>query len=131
MFALRRFSQSLIVLVLLCHFVFAAPSKKWTEAQANAWYRNQPWLVGSNYIPATAINELEMWQADTFDPQRIDMELGWAEGIGMNTMRVFLHDLAWQQDPAGFKRRMDAFLKIADRHKIRPIFVLLDSCWDP
>ena len=64
----------------------------------------QPWLVGSNYIPATAINELEMWQADSFDPQRIDLELGWAEGLGMNTMRVFLHDLLWQQDAAGFRQ---------------------------
>ena len=32
----------------------------------------QPWLVGANYVPASAINELEMWQADTFDPKRID-----------------------------------------------------------
>ena len=58
-------------------------------------------LVGANYVPATAINQLEMWQADTFDPARIDLELGWADGIGMNTMRVFLHDLAYKQDPRG------------------------------
>jgi hypothetical protein len=131
MFARRNFSQSLIVLAVLCHFVIAAPSKKWTEAQANAWYQNQPWLVGSNYIPATAINELEMWQADTFDPERIDKELGWARSIGMNTMRVFLHDLVWKQDPEGFKRRLDTFLRIAAKHQIKPMFVLFDSCWDP
>ena len=56
--------------------------------------------MGSNYIPATAINELEMWQEDTFDPKRIDLELGWAQSLGMNTMRVFLHDLLWEQDAA-------------------------------
>ena len=95
------------------------------------WYSAQPWLVGANYVPATAINELEMWQADTFDPARIDLELGWAEAIGMNTMRVFLHDLAWQQDPAGYKRRIDQFLGIAEKHNIRPMFVLFDSVWDP
>jgi hypothetical protein len=72
-----------------------------------------------------------MWQAETFDPQRIDKELGWAESIGMNTMRVFLHDLLWEQDPAGFKKRLNTFLEIADKHKIRPMFVLFDSCWDP
>jgi len=71
----------------------AQSSQRWSADKANAWYQQQPWLVGANYIPASAINELEMWQADTFDPQRIDKELGWAEGIGMNTMRVFLHDL--------------------------------------
>src|SRR6266581_3254301 len=106
-------------------------SARWPEKAANEWYAKQPWLVGSNYIPATAINELEMWQADTFDPQRIDLELGWAESLGMNTMRVFLHDLLWKQDPEGFKRRIDTFLRICDKHNIKPMLVLFDSCWDP
>ncbi|HEY3840699.1 MAG TPA: cellulase family glycosylhydrolase [Bryobacteraceae bacterium] len=109
----------------------SAQTARWTEAKANAWYGEQPWLVGANYIPATAINELEMWQADSFDPARIDKELGWAEHIGMNTMRVFLHDLLYEQDAAGFRSRMDKFLTIAHKHGIRPVFVLFDSCWDP
>jgi Cellulase (glycosyl hydrolase family 5) len=104
---------------------------RWSEAKANEWYQHQPWLVGSNFIPADAINQLEMWQAETFDAQEIDKELGWAEGIGMNTMRVFLHDLLWQQDSDGFKKKVDTFLAISSRHHIRPIFVLFDSCWDP
>ncbi len=108
-----------------------AETQRWSEQKASTWYEQQPWLVGSNFIPATAVNELEMWQADTFDPQEINKELGWAEGLGMNTMRVFLHDLLWKQDAAGFKQRLDAFLSIAGRHHIRPIFVLFDSCWDP
>jgi hypothetical protein len=109
----------------------AAPRDRWTEAQANAWYQHEPWLVGSNYIPAYAINQLEMWQADTFDAARIDKELGWAQHLGMNTMRVFLHDLLWQQDAAGFQKRIDTFLTICQKHHIRPIFVIFDSCWDP
>ncbi len=104
---------------------------RWTEQEANSWYEKQPWLVGSNFIPKDAINELEMWQADSFDPQEIDKELGWAEALGMNTMRVFLHDLLWQQDPDGFKSRLDQFLSIASKHHIRPMLVLFDSCWDP
>lgn len=104
---------------------------QWTPAEAKAWYAKQPWLVGSNYAPANAINQLEMWQAATWDPARIDHELGLAEGIGMNTMRVFLHDQLWQQDPEGFKKRIDQFLTIAAKHKIKPLFVLFDSCWDP
>ena len=108
-----------------------AETQRWSEQKANTWYEQQPWLVGSNFIPATAVNELEMWQSDTFDPQEINKELGWAEDLGMNTMRVFLHDLLWKQDAAGFKQRLDVFLSIASRHHIRPIFVLFDSCWDP
>src|SRR4028118_173636 len=131
MHARHKAARTFVVILLLCHAVFAAPSARWTEAEANAWYRQQPFLVGSNYNPAAAINELEMWQAETFDPKRIDLELGWAENIGMNTMRVYLHDLAYKQDPEGFKRRINAFLQIAEKHKIRPMFVLFDSCWDP
>jgi hypothetical protein len=104
---------------------------RWSEQKANTWYAQQPWLVGSNYIPKSAINQLEMWQEPTFDPAEIDKELTWAEAMGMNTMRVFLHDLLWQQDAAGFEKRIDRFLTIASRHHIRPVFVLFDSCWDP
>src|SRR5687767_2989418 len=96
--------------------VAAAPPQRWAEE----WYRQQPWLVGANFVPSTAANQLEMWQAETFDLRRIDQELGWAAGLGMNTMRVFLHDLLWEQDAAGFVQRVDAFLEIAARHRIRP-----------
>ncbi|HTS38313.1 MAG TPA: cellulase family glycosylhydrolase [Candidatus Solibacter sp.] len=108
-----------------------AQNARWSEQKANDWYARQPWLVGSNYVPKSAINELEMWQEATFDPAEIDIELGWAEGIGMNTMRVFLHDQLWQQDAPGFRKRIDQFLTIASLHHIRPLFVLFDSCWDP
>lgn len=108
-----------------------AETARWSEQKANVWYAKQPWLVGSNYVPKSAINELEMWQEATFDPAQIDKELGWAEAMGMNTMRVFLHDLLLQQDAAGFQKRIDRFLTIASAHHIRPMFVLFDSCWDP
>jgi len=120
----------LIFASLFLSTVLAQPAR-WTEKAANDWYARQPWLVGSNYIPATAINQLEMWQADTFDTIWMDTELGWAEGLGMNTMRVFLHDLLWKQDSAGFQHRIDRFLALADKHHIKPIFVFFDSCWDP
>lgn len=106
------------------------PAKVWSEEKANEWYKQQPWLVGADYIPANAINQLEMWQASTFDPRTIDKELGWAEGLGMNTMRVFLHSLAYKADPAGFKSRVGQFLSIADKHHIKPMFVFFDDCWN-
>ncbi|MGI4883514.1 MAG: hypothetical protein ACRYFR_00975 [Janthinobacterium lividum] len=103
---------------------------RWTAEKANAWYKTHPWMSGANFIPSTAINQLEMWQAATFDPQTIDKELGWAEAIGFNTMRVFLHDLAWKQDPAGFKKRVNDYLAIADKHHIQTILVFFDDCWN-
>ncbi|MGB6429418.1 MAG: hypothetical protein WBF06_02450, partial [Candidatus Acidiferrales bacterium] len=85
---------------------FAQEPARWTAEQANAWYAQQPWLVGSNFVPSDAINQLEMFQAATWNPQLNDKELGWAESIGMNTMRVFLQDQLWEQDPAGFTKRL-------------------------
>jgi hypothetical protein len=104
---------------------------RWTAEKANAWGKDTPWLVGCNYGPATAINQLEMWQADTFDPRQIDKELGWAESLGFNSVRVFLHHLLWEQDQEGFLKRLDEFLAIADKHKVGVMFVLFDSVWDP
>ncbi len=116
---------------LMALAVPAEGRERWTQSEANDWYGRQKWLVGSNYIPADAINQFEMWQAASFNPAEIDRELGWAQNMGMTTMRVFLHDALWQQDAVGFKKRMGVFLGIAARHGIKPLFVLFDSCWDP
>lgn len=127
----RLFTLALLALSIGCVSQSTLHAQRWSEQKANDWYAQQPWLVGSNFMPDNAINQLEMWQAATFDPKEIDKELGWGQAIGMNTMRVFLDDLVWQQDSEGFKSRIDTFLTIAARHHIRPVFVLFDSCWDP
>ncbi len=89
------------------------------------------WLRGANFIPSTAINQLEFWQEETFDPETIDRELGWAEKTGFNCMRVYLHHLAWEVDKPGFKNRINEYLTIAEKHNIGTIFVFFDDCWNP
>jgi hypothetical protein len=132
-----RWSCTLVTAILFISFLpflqaqDSSSSQRWTEDKAATWYAAQPWPVGANFLPSNSINELEMWQADTFDPTTIDRELGWAEGIGTNTMRVFLHNLLWEQDAKGFQKRIDTFLSLAARHHIKPVFVLFDSCWEP
>jgi len=102
---------------------------RWSVQKADTWYHNQPWLVGCNYIPRTAINPIEMWQEGTFDPKTINQELGWAQNIGFNTVRVFLHYLVWVRSPETFKKRIDKFLQITKRHHIKVMFVLWDDVW--
>jgi hypothetical protein len=127
----------IVTFFLWCaHVQSAEPAKvlsadRWTPERAQTWYSTHPWLVGGNFVPSTAINQLEMWQVDTFDPVTIDRELGFAQSIGMNTMRVFLHDLAWREDPEGFYTRVDKYLEIADRHGIKTLFVVFDGVWNP
>ena len=133
---MQRVRITMALLVAVAVNVLATPSSvgqgraRWTEQQANDWYAKQPWLVGANFVPSDAINQLEMFQAATFNPPLIDKELGMAASLGMNTMRVFLQDQLWQQDAAGFTQRLDTFLDIAARHHIRPLLVLFDSCWE-
>ena len=102
----------------------------WDKTTAAHWYAKQGWLRGCDFIPSTAINQLEMWQAASFDTATISRELGYAQDIGLNCMRVFLHHLAWQEDHEGFKKRMDQYLAIAKRKKIKTIFVFFDDCWN-
>ena len=104
---------------------------RWSADRANRWYQAQGWLVGANFITSNAINQLEMFQPGSYDPRRIDTELGWARSYGFNSVRVFLHDLLWAQDPSGFQQRLAQFVAIAAGHGIKPLFVFFDSCWDP
>jgi len=139
---MRRVRRSLVqVAVAACALLCACGAEgdddaidsgtPWTTEQANAWYAAQPWLVGANFVPSTASNQLEMWQADTFDPDTIDRELGWAADVGFDTVRVFLHHMLWEQDADGFLDRIDQLLDIADGHGIRVMLVLFDGVWDP
>src|SRR5262245_19617070 len=117
--------------VMLLTASLAHASEPWSVEKANAWYGEKPWLVGCNFAPSTAINQLEMWQAESFDLATIDRELKWAHDLGFNSVRVFLHHLLWEQDAEGFLKRMDQYLEVADKHKIGTMFVLLDAVWDP
>ncbi len=109
-----------------------APSggERWSIERAWQWYRARPWIVGCNFIPSNAINQLEMWQAETFDPETIDRELALAQSIGMNSVRTYLHDLAYDADPEGFLDRIDQFLGLAAARGITPMLVIFDDCWN-
>jgi hypothetical protein len=118
---------------MVCNLVSGAekPPQRWSEQKANDWYAKQPWLVGCNFMPSNAINQLEMWQPESFDLATIDRELALAKGLGFNSVRVFLHDLLWEQDAKGFLDRVDQFLTVAEKHGIGVMVVLFDGVWDP
>ncbi len=111
--------------------ISAPAENRWSQDRAASWYQGQPWPVGCNYLPAYAVNELEMWQANTYHPDAIARELDWAAGLGMNALRVFLHNLVWREEGDAFLRRVESFLAIAAERRMKVLFVLFDSCWDP
>lgn len=128
-------SQRLFFLTLCLLFCLSSARAetiqgRWTAEKANRWYSQLPWISGCDYIPANAVNQIEMWSNDTFDPTTIDRELGWAEELGFKTMRVFLSSVVYGHDAMGLKNRMKTFLAICSRHGIRPMFVFFDDCWN-
>ena len=58
---LKHTFLSALIALLLCASAASSQTARWSEQKANAWYAQQPWLVGSNYVPKSAINQLEMW----------------------------------------------------------------------
>ncbi|CAL1520443.1 cellulase family glycosylhydrolase [Chitinophaga sp. MM2321] len=127
----KRFFTLLIIVISLLQMGCAQEERTvWSKEKAEQWYAGQGWLRGSDFIPSTAVNQLEMWQAATFDTTTINRELGYAASIGLNSMRVYLHHLAWLTDPEGFKKRVDTYLSIANGHGISTMFVLFDDCWN-
>ena len=100
----------------------------WSPEKAREWYRSIPYPFGCNFLPSTAVNSTEMWQAESFDAETIDRELRLARGLGYNSVRVFLPYIVWDTDPEGFIDRMDRFLEIAHGSGITMMPVLFDDC---
>ncbi len=84
-------------------------------------------IRGVNYIPSNAVNPTQMWLE--FDPATIDRELGFAEALGLNSVRVFIQYVAYEDDAALLLDRLDAFLELARGHGLSVMPVLFDDCW--
>ena len=125
-----RIKATIIALAAVALSLNCAAGERWSVEKANAWYDQLPWMAGCDYIPATAINQIEMWSAGTYDRAQIDRELDWAQEIGFTTLRVYLSSVVWKNDPEGLKNRMDDFLGRCSRRGIRPLFVFFDDCWN-
>jgi hypothetical protein len=82
---------------------------RWSTERAQEWFDKHGWMVGCNYVPHNAINQLEMWQAETFDPFLIDKELGWAAGLGFNTVRRCMGSPSKTGQTAGTKTKCSQF----------------------
>lgn len=136
-FKSRIISVLLTLFIVLLFFTkcqqnnFKKTATRWTEEKAWQWQEKYGWRAGANFNPSTAINQLEFWQAETFDIETIDRELHWSADLGMNLHRVYLHNLLWDQDSLGFLQRLEAYLQKADQYNIKTMFVLLDDVWHP
>lgn len=126
---MMRGLKILISLILLVPALADASPRKgrWSEEKANEWYYSQDWAVGCDYVVSDAINQIEMWQESTFNPELIDRELAVAQDLGFNTIRLFLHDLVYEADPKGFKQRVARVLDICESHGIKVVMTFFTN----
>lgn len=103
----------------------------WSRDRSQAWQQSTGWLVGVNYTPRTAINAIEFWSAASFDAPTIRQELAWAQNLGFNSLRVFLHDLVWLEEQNRFLERFEQFLDTAAKYALGVMPVFFDSVWHP
>ena len=102
--------------------------ERWTTERAGAWAEASGWACGFNYVPSTAVNTTEFWQAESFDEATITREMEWAGRVGFNSCRVFVQYLVWESDGAGLVERLGRFLELATAHGISTMPTLFDDC---
>lgn len=101
---------------------------RWSEEKAQNWSEKKGWLCGFNYLPGTAVNWTEMWQRETFDPDRIRQELEWAAHAGYNTLRTNLPFIVWLHDREGLFERIHTFLSVCQLKGMQVMLTLMDDC---
>ncbi len=84
-------------------------------------------LIGSNYTAAYAVNQVQFWH--DFRPKVVDKELAAARKyFGISTLRVYLHNINFDEEKKVFLANLEKFLTICDKHGIKPGFVFFDGC---
>jgi hypothetical protein len=86
-------------------------------------------MRGANYVPSYARNDVAIWM--DYDSAVIDRELGYAQRLNLNTVRIFLNQAVFERDPNTFLERLEDFLSLCEKYQIRAMPVLFDSCFDP
>jgi hypothetical protein len=104
---------------LLCSMVFVAAAASSQDAR---WSR----IRGVNFFSSSAVNAADMWRH--FDPVSADRELGWMEELGFNSVRLWLSERAWRENPGLFADNLAAALALSEKHKLSVMLVLFDSC---
>jgi len=84
-------------------------------------------IRGANYVPSYASTSVGIWK--DFDAAVVSRELGYAQRIGLNSVRMFLQYVVYEQNPAQFLDRVEQFVRLADQRGLRTMLVLFDSCF--
>lgn len=119
-----------LALLALPFVTSAARTAPWPKEKAWAWYNQQSWIRGVNYVPSDCLNFVDQWQAFCWEEhlKTADRELALAAETGFNTVRLFLSYEVWLYEREGFLKRFDDYLALCARHGLRAIVVVHNDC---
>jgi len=104
-------------------------ASRWSLEKASTWADRCAEVRGCNYIPMNCVNSTAFWQS--LDEKLIDRELGWAEDIGLNSLRIFIQYMVYESNPQAMIDNVSRFLDLAAHHQMTVMPVLFDDCWGP
>lgn len=80
---------------------------------------------GANYRGAGATNTTDYWVH--YDAAETERDLGYADRLHLNQLRVFVNYASWQADPAAFRRNLIDLARACERHRIGLMITVGDS----
>jgi hypothetical protein len=117
----------IIVIMLTIGAVLSAQTSAFADDAMDANVEDYSWIRGANYVPSYARNDVQKWM--DYDPKAIDRELGLAARLKLNSVRVFLQYAVYEHDPKLFLERYENFLSLCNKHNLRAMVVVFDSCF--
>jgi len=82
-------------------------------------------MRGFNYNPVSAKNGDDKWIH--YNHAEVDRDMGYAERLKLNAVRMFLSYHAWQADKVGYDEKLKDFVRTAFSHRIGVMFVVVDG----
>lgn len=100
--------------------------RKWTNEEANEWYKKLGWLRGCNFIGSDCANRLDMWQSYKCEEklETADRELALAKKIGFNTVRLWANFDVYYAEPDSFMDILERYLVLCEKHGQKVMLVL-------
>lgn len=100
--------------------------RKWTNEEANNWYKRLGWLRGCNFIGSDCANRLDMWQSYKREEKlkTADRELALADKIGFNTVRLWANFDVYYAESESFMDILENYISLCDKHNQKVMLVL-------
>ena len=100
--------------------------RQWTEQEIAEWYKSQPWLRGTNFLPSDCVNRLDMWQSIGREEhlKTAETELKLSKETGFNTVRLWCNFDVYYKEPEEFMQTLESYITLCAKYDQSVMLVL-------